>query len=94
MPTAYPLLQIVCLALVTAFASQQPLRSNTESDDQYFTFRNEIRRVAVIGAGPAGLQFTATLVGHGFEVRMFERAPNPGGVWHYTDSVPIPASFP
>ncbi|KAF8309292.1 FAD/NAD(P)-binding domain-containing protein [Clavulina sp. PMI_390] len=84
------------LSVVVASASQQPLRfeNDRDSEELYYQLPNEIRRVAVIGAGPVGLQFTSTLIKHGFEVRMFERAPNPGGVWRYTDKVPIPVSFP
>ncbi|KAF8309282.1 FAD/NAD(P)-binding domain-containing protein [Clavulina sp. PMI_390] len=74
-------------------ASQERLRPENlnNAEDQYWQLPNEIRRVAVIGAGPAGLVFASTLIEHGFEVRMFERAPNPGGIWHYTDKVPVPA---
>ncbi|KAF8311493.1 FAD/NAD(P)-binding domain-containing protein [Clavulina sp. PMI_390] len=78
-----------------ASGSQHPLKTGASSSGNlYYTFPNDIRRVAVIGAGPNGLVFTSTLIQHGFEVRMFERAPNPGGVWYYTDNVPIPPSFP
>lgn len=51
--------------------------------------------MAVIGAGPAGLQAAAALVEHGFGVRVFDRTRNPGGNWQYSGNViPIPASFP
>ncbi|KAF8309306.1 FAD/NAD(P)-binding domain-containing protein [Clavulina sp. PMI_390] len=90
------LLWIVFLYVAFASGSQQPFRTGDDhdSEDNYYHLPNEIRRVAVIGAGPAGLQFTSTLIKHGFEVRLFERAPNPGGVWQYTDKIPIPVSFP
>ncbi|KAF8311495.1 FAD/NAD(P)-binding domain-containing protein [Clavulina sp. PMI_390] len=89
------LISSLCWAFV-AGAPQQPLKPqrDLEPDNLYYELPNDIRRVAVIGAGPAGLIFASTLIKHGFEVRMFERAPNPGGVWHYTDKVPIPASIP
>ncbi|KAF8309307.1 FAD/NAD(P)-binding domain-containing protein [Clavulina sp. PMI_390] len=84
------------LCVTTVFGLQRPLKpgSYQDSEDIYYRLPNDIRRVAVIGAGPAGLQFTSTLIKHGFEVRMFERAPNPGGIWQYTDKVPIPVTFP
>lgn len=63
-------------------------------NDQYFEFPNEIKRVAVIGAGAAGVQHAAALVDHGFEVRLFERRPSPGGVWVYSPKKPLPAAFP
>ena len=89
---------LVCSLSVVAFVSgsQQHLsfENYQDSEDLYYRLPSEIRRVAVIGAGPSGLQFTSTLIKHGFEVRMFERAPNPGGVWQYTDKLPIPVSFP
>ncbi|KAF8309278.1 FAD/NAD(P)-binding domain-containing protein [Clavulina sp. PMI_390] len=88
------ILLIPSLFATTALSSQLPLKLENTSDDLYYRLPNEIRRVAVIGAGATGLQITATLVDHGFEARMFERAPNPGGVWHYTEKVPVPASFP
>ncbi|KAF8309284.1 FAD/NAD(P)-binding domain-containing protein [Clavulina sp. PMI_390] len=91
--SALPLALFVSCAI--AGASQQPLgHENFDSAEDYWQLPNEIRRVAVIGAGPAGLLFTSTFIKHGFEVRMFERSPNPGGVWHYTDKIPIPAAFP
>jgi thioredoxin reductase len=65
-----------------------------EPSDDYFVFPHEIRRVAVIGGGPSGLQHAAALVEHGFEVRLFERKPNPGGTWYYQQEKPVPASFP
>ncbi|KAF8309305.1 FAD/NAD(P)-binding domain-containing protein [Clavulina sp. PMI_390] len=90
------LLWVLCTYVATSSGSQQPLKSASaqHSEDLYYHLPNEIHRVAVIGAGPSGLQFTSTLINHGFEVRMFERAPNPGGVWQYTDKLPIHASFP
>ncbi|KAF8309283.1 FAD/NAD(P)-binding domain-containing protein [Clavulina sp. PMI_390] len=90
------LLLILSVSSAVARNSQEPLRPDNlaSEEDLYWKLPNEIRRVAVIGAGPAGLQFTSTLIDHGFEVRMFERAPNPGGIWHYTDKLPIPAAFP
>ncbi|KAF8311498.1 FAD/NAD(P)-binding domain-containing protein [Clavulina sp. PMI_390] len=87
-------LPLLSLFVVSVIGSQQPLKFEDDPETLYYSLPNEIRRVAVIGAGPAGLVFTSTLIKYGFEVRMFERSPNPGGVWHYTERVPIPVSFP
>ncbi|KAJ7757181.1 FAD/NAD-P-binding domain-containing protein [Mycena olivaceomarginata] len=53
------------------------------------TFDHPIRRVAVVGAGPAGLQAAAKLIEHNFTVRLFERAPHPGGNWLYSEETPV-----
>lgn len=68
-------------------------RHNACSDSHY-QFERKIERVAVIGAGPSGLQRAAALIEHGFQVRLFERAPKPGGQWFYTDEIPVSAPFP
>ncbi|KAF8323419.1 FAD/NAD(P)-binding domain-containing protein [Clavulina sp. PMI_390] len=73
----------------TAYQTEPELFS-----DQYYTFPKPIRRVAVIGAGPGGLVHADALIKDGFEVRLFERAPQPGGQWYYTETTPLPASFP
>lgn len=78
--------------LPPAFARQAPL-SNGERDDWLYA-PNQLKRVAVIGAGPSGLMHAATLIEQGFEVRLFERAPKPGGQWFYTDKTPVSAPFP
>ncbi|CAK5265899.1 unnamed protein product [Mycena citricolor] len=53
-----------------------------------------IKTVAVIGAGPAGLQAASQLLEAGLSARMFDRAPSPGGTWFYTDEVPVPEGYP
>lgn len=58
------------------------------------TFDHPIRRVAVVGAGPAGLQAAAKLIEHKFTVRLFERAPHPGGNWLYSEETPVRESYP
>ncbi|KAJ7882157.1 FAD/NAD-P-binding domain-containing protein [Mycena leptocephala] len=58
------------------------------------TFHHPIRRVAVVGAGPAGLQAAAKLIEHNFTVRLFERALHPSGNWLYSEETPIRESYP
>ncbi|KAJ7247019.1 FAD/NAD-P-binding domain-containing protein [Mycena rebaudengoi] len=47
--------------------------------NKWTTFPHPISRVAVIGAGPAGLQAAASLLSVNLSVHLFERAPAPGG---------------
>jgi NADPH-dependent 2,4-dienoyl-CoA reductase/sulfur reductase-like enzyme len=76
-------------------AAQGPLASVPQPPPSGpYTEFPSIRRVAVIGAGPSGLQSAATLLEHGFRVRLFDRQPKPGGNWFYTPLTPLPAAFP
>ncbi|KAJ7637063.1 FAD/NAD-P-binding domain-containing protein [Roridomyces roridus] len=83
-------LLLLVLTAVAATAQQVPF----SSPDKYTVFHHPIRRVAVVGAGPAGLQAAAKLVEHNFTVRLFDRAPSPGGNWFYTDETPVRESYP
>ena len=106
LPSPMSIVDIMPHALIAAFitalvvsASQIPLNPAHSAfkdlrQDDYYQFTDEIRRVAVIGAGATGLQTAASLIEHGFEVRLFERADNSGGNWYYQDQTPIHASFP
>lgn len=90
-------LLVVAVAFSSASSKQVRLPTTHQTPDderQWYQFSNEIRRVAVIGAGPSGLIHAHTLLSEGFEVRLFERAPKPGGQWLYTDKKPVHASFP
>jgi NADPH-dependent glutamate synthase beta subunit-like oxidoreductase len=40
-------------------------------------------KVAIIGAGPAGLSCAAELAKHGYQVTVFEERPEPGGMLRY-----------
>ncbi|KAF4973970.1 hypothetical protein FZEAL_9077 [Fusarium zealandicum] len=42
--------------------------------------------VAVIGAGPAGLTAIKSLLEEGFQVTCFERRPDAGGIWAFSDN--------
>lgn len=44
--------------------------------------------------GPAGLQAAAGLIAENFTVRLFERAPAPGGNWFYTEETPVREPYP
>jgi thioredoxin reductase len=44
-------------------------------------------RVAVVGAGAAGLVAARECIRQGFEVRVFEKSDKLGGVWQYSDRV-------
>ncbi|KAJ7662436.1 hypothetical protein B0H17DRAFT_1144307 [Mycena rosella] len=88
------------VALVTAvlnvLATSQTVFSSDDSRDgsQWTTFPHPIRRVAVIGAGPAGLQAASHLLSSNLSVRLFERAPSPGGNWFYTEATPAREPYP
>lgn len=89
------LLGLALLSLLRAAAAgQQVVLDNDPHEDPYHRFAQPIKRVAVVGAGPAGLQYAAVLRDEGFEVRLFDRAPGPGGNWLSTHEKPIKASFP
>ncbi|KAB8202728.1 hypothetical protein BDV34DRAFT_236765 [Aspergillus parasiticus] len=55
---------------------------------------SQVRRVAVIGAGISGVVSTAHLVAAGFEVTVFERNQQTGGIWLYDEQTPLECSFP
>ncbi|KAI3613671.1 dimethylaniline monooxygenase [Moniliophthora roreri] len=85
------------LATASAFASEQVILNadlHTPSKSPWTVFESPIKRVAVIGAGPAGLQAAATLMAHNFTVRLFDRAPGPGGNWLYSEEVPVREAYP
>ncbi|KAJ6578588.1 FAD/NAD-P-binding domain-containing protein [Mycena sp. CBHHK59/15] len=88
------ILRILFLIPVLASAAQQAAFSSQTAGSQWTVFDHPIKRVAVIGAGPAGLQAAAKLVEHNFIVRLFERAPSPGGNWFYTDETPVREPYP
>ncbi|KAI0821409.1 FAD/NAD-P-binding domain-containing protein [Irpex lacteus] len=95
-------LAVLAVGASSAFAGQVVLGSSYESSTPRFqhdptrwtVFNNTIKRVAVIGAGPAGLQAAAALAEHNFTVRLFDRAPGPGGNWLYSEEVPVRESYP
>ncbi|KAG7443178.1 FAD/NAD-P-binding domain-containing protein [Guyanagaster necrorhizus] len=92
-------LHCLSLFLSSAWAQQvafQRLEFHHQSHDtsEWTQFNHTIKHVAVIGAGPAGLQAAAALVEHNFTVRLFDRAPGPGGNWFYSEEIPVRESYP
>jgi cation diffusion facilitator CzcD-associated flavoprotein CzcO len=81
----------------STLAATAVLAALVAADDahEYHKFDKPIKRVAVIGAGPAGLQAAATLKEHNFTtVRLFERQEKPGGTWYYQESTPVREPYP
>ncbi|KAI8808192.1 dimethylaniline monooxygenase [Cladochytrium replicatum] len=62
-------------------------------DDAKFSLP-PIKRVAVIGAGAAGLPTARHLIDQGFDVTVFERNSAAGGVWNYDERVSPQPPFP
>jgi cation diffusion facilitator CzcD-associated flavoprotein CzcO len=48
-----------------------------------FSVVNDVKRVAVVGGGVAGMQVVDRMKGLGLEVTMFEQKPDVGGVWRH-----------
>ena len=51
------------------------------------------RRVAIIGAGPAGLAAAMMLSRHGYDVEIFERGDRPGGAMHLIPAHRLPRAI-
>ncbi|KAJ7460322.1 FAD/NAD-P-binding domain-containing protein [Mycena latifolia] len=88
---------LVFLVFAISFSGQSQSQFQTafktsakgQPEADTFQFHHPIKRVAVVGAGPSGLQVTARLVEHNFTVRLFDRAPHPGGNWQYSEETPV-----
>ncbi|KAJ7485654.1 FAD/NAD-P-binding domain-containing protein [Mycena latifolia] len=81
-------------AIALVIGQQVVFDSSQDPDSPWTTFPHPISRVAVIGAGPAGLQAAAHLIAANLTVRLFERAPSPGGNWFYTEDTPAREAYP
>ncbi|KAJ7474911.1 hypothetical protein FB451DRAFT_1246979 [Mycena latifolia] len=81
-------------AVLPVIARQRVFDSSKEASSPWTTFPHPITRVAVIGAGPTGLQAAAHLAASNLTVRLFERAPAPGGKWFYTEETPAREAYP
>ncbi|KAJ7474925.1 FAD/NAD-P-binding domain-containing protein [Mycena latifolia] len=85
---------VVVAGVVIPVLGQQIVFDFPDPDSPWTTFPNPIKRVAVIGAGPSGLQAAAHLIAANFTIRLFERAPSPGGNWFYTEETPAREAYP
>ena len=84
---------LLSLTVLGGLASAEQIVLSSKEDSPYTVFP-PIKRVAVIGAGPSGLQVAAELKDHGFNITIFDRAPGPGGNWRFTDEIPVRESYP
>lgn len=89
-------ISLLLLAWTTSVLANQPEQAGDTipPDSDSYKFSQQVQRVAVIGAGATGLLQASILLEHGFSVRLFERAKQPGGTWLYNDKPPVAASFP
>lgn len=82
-------LSLLAASPVLSAAIQSQSVFEHPEEGPYFDFGRKLERVAVIGAGAAGLVSTAILQDHNLTVRTFERAPKPGGNWYYSEETPV-----
>ncbi|KAJ7060795.1 FAD/NAD(P)-binding domain-containing protein [Mycena amicta] len=84
---------LLALLPLSVQSNQVPFEN---AEGKYWVPPHPIRSVAVIGAGPAGLQAASALLSHAtnLSVRLFDRAPAPGGNWFYSEDVPAREKYP
>ncbi|KAJ6526811.1 hypothetical protein B0H19DRAFT_1275646 [Mycena capillaripes] len=85
---------LLATAILPVLARQTVFNVWEDESSQWTTFPHPITRVAVIGAGPSGLQAAANLLAANLNVRLFEQAPSPGGNWLYTEETPVRETYP
>ncbi|KAJ8082717.1 hypothetical protein PM082_008573 [Marasmius tenuissimus] len=92
---------LLCAALWNNLASatfeQHIFRTHSEPSPgptSHYEFKWPIRKVAVIGAGVGGLVSYREFLRAGYDVKLYERDERPGGVWHYSEEVPLNAPVP
>ncbi|KAI9254435.1 hypothetical protein BDA99DRAFT_157531 [Phascolomyces articulosus] len=66
---------------------EKTLKYSAEAKEDPYVFDKPIKRVAVIGAGAAGLPTAKALKEQGMEVRIFERMEDVGGIWLYSEEI-------
>ncbi|CAO3588013.1 unnamed protein product [Absidia cylindrospora] len=67
---------------------------NIHSTSSVYKLKNSIKRVVVIGAGPAGLPTAKVLKDEGLDVVIYERSPASGGTWIYNAQAPLAPDYP
>ncbi|KAG7095274.1 hypothetical protein E1B28_006047 [Marasmius oreades] len=87
---------LLCSYFSVVFSQQHSFQAPplTFSDSESYQFQRPIHRVAIIGAGVGGLISYREFLRAGYEVTLYERDEQPGGVWHYTEEVPLNAPVP
>lgn len=85
---------LLLTGIVSVLGRQAVLDSSENEGSRWTAFPRPITRVAVIGAGPSGLQAAAQLLDANLSVRLFERSPHPGGTWYYTENTPVRELYP
>src|SRR5690606_6129519 len=58
-----------------------------------FTLTNHKQKLAVVGAGPAGLAFSCYAAQRGHEVHLFDKADKIGGQFNYAKKIPGKEEF-
>ncbi|CAO3596295.1 unnamed protein product [Absidia cylindrospora] len=73
---------------------EETLSEAHEALNDPYQFEHPLSRVAVIGAGPAGVATAKALLEQGFDIQVFERHTKVGGNWLFNeptqDTIPIP----
>ncbi|KAI9277807.1 hypothetical protein BY458DRAFT_432547 [Sporodiniella umbellata] len=59
-----------------------------------YNFKKTIRKAAVIGAGPYGLNGARHLKEAGLNVKIYERSDSVGGIWRYSETPPPKPEIP
>lgn len=73
----------VAIGRLERFAADYALKNNISQTNQAQNIQDNAHKVAVIGAGPAGLTAAADLAQKGYKVTVYEAFHEPGGVLIY-----------
>ncbi|KAI9314945.1 hypothetical protein BX666DRAFT_431954 [Dichotomocladium elegans] len=78
--------------------TRETMKESSEAEHDPYIFPRKIKRLAIIGAGPAGLASAKAAKEHGLEIKVFDRASDIGGMWLYEPTPsfkpPIPCEKP
>ncbi|KAI8342130.1 hypothetical protein BC941DRAFT_346314 [Chlamydoabsidia padenii] len=64
---------------------EETIAEALEALEDPYHFRHPIKRVAVVGAGPAGVTAAKNLLKQGFDIQLYERNTKVGGNWVYSE---------